>query len=540
MLKSAHSAHSRETGQAIILIVFVFIGLLAAVGIVVDLGRYLVATTQLRRAADAAALAGAAQFRVAGSTLTPEAVYDKVNRAARASLSVHGVATPTLESDLCPVDATEGTCVATGLIDPSLITNPPSKKVRVRLAENLPLVFLRLVGINSVPISAESTTEAAAVDVVLAIDTSDSMASDTLAAQGSGIGDYQKVYACDHVTTNPLNTDCYPFYEVKAAALSFLDYLSAGYDRVSVIPFALEAGYCINVGDVWPYCAASAYNKYVPLTTDLNAARTFLANLDIAIPAWAGSPPPSPAPPCPSYQSPYYDPRLCTNTNIGAGLRAAATELLKEFDPNYSVIDVNAGPNHPSKERLRVIILLTDGATNASGLGAEGATYGEPDGLPGLAVQGFCPRYTWVYPPTAPFCRAVNPVLTGPKADILASRHISGSVYYDAVDYALDWADFAMLNEEADGNGIVMFTIGLGNQVITAPFGDPVVGEKLLRYIAAGGDDGRLETDPCAGIPNSTLAEPKSCGNYYFAPSGPQLLNIFKAIAGRIFTRINQ
>jgi hypothetical protein len=32
----------------------------------------------------------------------------------------------------------------------------------------------------------------------------------------------------------------------------------------------------------------------------------------------------------------------------------------------------------------------------------------------------------------------------------------------------------------------------------------------------------------------------QSCGNFYYAPTGNELLNIFKAIAGRIFTRINQ
>jgi hypothetical protein len=31
-----------------------------------------------------------------------------------------------------------------------------------------------------------------------------------------------------------------------------------------------------------------------------------------------------------------------------------------------------------------------------------------------------------------------------------------------------------------------------------------------------------------------------SCGNYYFAPSGDQLITIFEDIADRIFTRIIQ
>ena len=172
---------------------------------------------------------------------------------------------------------------------------------------------------------------------------------------------------------------------------------------------------------------------------------------------------------------------------------------------------------------------MTDGAANASGLG--GGPYENADYGHGFGPLGFCPDYTWYSPPPAgPFCRSTNPILTGPKQDILASRHISQSVYYDAFDYAADWADFAML-ESPVGNEIVMFTIGLGSQV-QAGGGD---GELLMRYMAAGGDDGKLETNPCA-----SATQGASCGNYYFAPSGAELLDIFKAIAGRIFTRINQ
>jgi hypothetical protein len=527
MTKSSRTAESREKGQAIILIVFAFIGLLAAVGIVVDLGRYLVAQTQLRRAVDAAALAGAAQFRLAGSTSTEAAVYDKVNKAARSSLSVSGVPTETLACPTCTVIDTKYTVCPLGPDCPAFDTHPPTKKVRVQVNDTLPLIFLSLIGWREVGINAESTTEAASVDVALVLDISDSMANDTCSG-----GDYPCVYTCDNPAGGtPLNTTCSPFYQVKEAAMSFMDYLSPGFDRVTVIPFGLYVGYCINVGDVWPDCLASAYdpgagkfgNKYVPLTTDLNAARTLIDNLDLAIPDWAGSPPTYPVPPCINYADnpplgpgpEDWDPRQCTNTNIGGGIKAAATELLKEFDPLYP----GGGPNHPSKERLRVVVLLTDGAANASGLGPE---VGMPDYGTGLQL-GYCPQYTWYSPPPAgPFCRAPSPVLIG------AGRHISTSVDYDAVDYALDWSDFTML-ESPVGNSVVMFTIGLGSQVTSG------VGEELLRYIAAGGDDGDLATNPCAGAPSGA-----DCGNYYFAPSGSELLQVFKAIAGRIFTRINQ
>jgi hypothetical protein len=62
-------------------------------------------------------------------------------------------------------------------------------------------------------------------------------------------------------------------------------------------------------------------------------------------------------------------------------------------------------------------------------------------------------------------------------------------------------------------------------------------GEKLLRYVAGVGDDGDPDTppayEPCFGI-----ATGENCGNYYFAPVGADLLEVFEAIAARIFTRI--
>jgi hypothetical protein len=85
----------------------------------------------------------------------------------------------------------------------------------------------------------------------------------------------------------------------------------------------------------------------------------------------------------------------------------------------------------------------------------------------------------------------------------------------------------------------VIFTIGLGDRVTNdtvcdwgaACEGD--VGEHLLRYVAAVGDDGNPITDPC-----STFGVGLDCGNYYYSPTGAGLLEVFEAIASRIFTRI--
>jgi hypothetical protein len=110
---------------------------------------------------------------------------------------------------------------------------------------------------------------------------------------------------------------------------------------------------------------------------------------------------------------------------------------------------------------------------------------------------------------------------------------------YSVLDYALDMTDTAALTkslnlDEPGGNEMSIYTIGLGS------VGDPTsgiytVGEQLLRYMAAVGDDGDRETDPCQGVPAQ-----RTCGQYYYAPSGGSLEGIFLDIASRIYTRISE
>jgi len=127
-----------------------------------------------------------------------------------------------------------------------------------------------------------------------------------------------------------------------------------------------------------------------------------------------------------------------------------------------------------------------------------------------------------------------------------------GDPDYDTDDAARDAADFvgcpdaqsfdpALTDCDASGQGAVIFTIGLGDLMINStacdpsysPTCEPDLGEKLLRYAAAVGDDGDPGTDAC-----SSTGAGNSCGNYYFSPTGSGLLKVFEAIASRIFTRI--
>ena len=83
------------------------------------------------------------------------------------------------------------------------------------------------------------------------------------------------------------------------------------------------------------------------------------------------------------------------------------------------------------------------------------------------------------------------------------STHLTGmaSPPYSVEDYARDMTDRAALTVSANphelrGNDIAIYSVGFGD--IAA------LGEPLLRYMAAVGDDGDRNTDPCVGIPAKT------------------------------------
>jgi hypothetical protein len=182
------------------------------------------------------------------------------------------------------------------------------------------------------------------------------------------------------------------------------------------------------------------------------------------------------------------------------------------------------------EEAVWITILLTDGAANA----------GTRLKVPLITHDDWiCPAATYG---AEPYCRDEDP----------GSRHADdvprGPLQpYDADDYARDVADFVGCPgpgitpptgcPAAGGVGSVIFTIGLGDNVINNPSDAtvPRAGEFLLRYIAAVGDDGDPSTDPyCTPDPGPGV----TCGNYYFAPQGDDLIAVFEDIASRIFTRI--
>jgi hypothetical protein len=238
---------------------------------------------------------------------------------------------------------------------------------------------------------------------------------------------------------------------------------------------------------------------------------------------------------------------------------------------------------------LWVVIFLSDGATNVSDVPNDTYLPVFRSNVPPEFPNGFCPGQigaltnnpVWGLPfctdggfggsPTTsnPATRQCGPYhapplggggATCPPGTIYVgslgyTTTVSGTVYYDTEDYARDFTDFAALtsnckdkkpggeqctgtgadkyneNEKLVGSNMAIYSIALG-QAGTPP---NYAGEELLRYMASVGDDGDRVTDPCAGV-----AHKVSCGNYYYAPSGAELIGIFEDIAKRIFTRLTK
>lgn len=515
---NTHSSPQRNTekGQSLILVAVAFVVLLAFVGLVTDVGQLFISMGNLRRAADAASLAAAAQFRE-GRSLA------EMTSAAVQVMHLNGIDPGSYTVDVKTCDNAPG--------DPSLCTTPRRKLVRVEGEVAVPMTFLSLIGVRDIKINAASVGEAASLDVVLVIDISDSMTWD--APEGDPMRDPHACNLADPSGTDGFPGECQPFEEVKKAASSFINRVlnkppSVEEDRLAIITFANGWSSSANLG---------THYRTSGWTNDGGEAQAIVRNLSVFDPPRCYEPgydddghinADYSYGPCRYYDTSnryqWLDCLSCwqadppdgewssfQTTNIGGGLLRAGNMFALE----------------PREEALWVVVLLTDGMANATDT-APG------DNLANFSTYpiGYCPGNI----DTFPLCQDHN----------VATRHSSGSPYYDADDYARDMADFVAcppINTPEACNGVVgqgalIFTIGLGNTVLDSTneaHGRPY-GASLLRYIANVGYDGDPDPskDPCKNVTDYK----EWCGNYYFAPEGPQLSKIFEDIASRIFTRL--
>ena len=543
--------NQKEHGQVLVLVAAALVGIIAVIGLVMDVGMMFVGNARLRRATDAAALAAALQYREGVQT-------DELTRAATEFLQLNGVV----------LDAAHPVSVDTCVTTPSLCydaasgSNIPRKLVRVHVSATIQLAFLPVIGINSVPITAEATSETASLDLVLAIDTSESMTFDALKpgdphydpmipwelrdpsicnddqksidainADASISADDKAAIIAD-IQTDGMPGECHPFEEVKKAAVNFVDRMYYPYDRVSVVNFDKTAynvlqfdqncndpggctidttkatideaiksltvyeaeGICDDGQPCRPYCTQAIIDSGF---CDSNNVDNFLQPEDDGAVykgvfdcgnGWHFVP------------SDPIDPSQCTTTDIGDGLATAGNEF-------------SIGQRQGS---LWVVVLLTDGSANG----------GPFDEATSQAVA--CPNSTW-NPQNGPLCRDSSsntrhcgpfdmarcilngnglPIPDNPGGFIAGVQDLN---HYDADDYARDMADYVGIDQNA-----LIFTIGLGKQV-GLPVGDPA-GERLLQY----------------------AAEKAGNGLYFSAANTAQLADIFKKIGDNIAIRLTR
>jgi hypothetical protein len=517
-------SNQSSNGQVFIIIAVAFLALVAFLGLATDAGLAYIAYGKLARAADAAALSAAAQFRE-GRTI------DEMHDAAENAMALNGVIT----SDLLVEKCEEYSVAFEDRTDQQLCPESRKKLVRVTATAEIPLAFLRVLGFRNISLSSTATAEAASLDVVLVLDISESMAWD--APAGDPMRDPSVCNAADSSGSDGYPGECLPFEEVKDAASQFVRLVldkseEEEEDRLAIVTFGNGFSADQDIGtflrtDGWTSDSATALSiirnlkvaqpdkcfyddreEFVPLTEygpcihyDLPNTSNFmgfncLSCLDASADDKLG----------------YIDFSGLTTTNIGGGLRIAGNQFAEDT----------------REDSLWVVILLTDGQANATNADVT-------DDLTDWRTypMGYCPYFD-----APPFCLDHD----------VTTRHDSDDVDYDADDYARDQADFVgcyPINPASAcggqlGQGAVVFTIGLGDGVLNTQNeanGKPY-GTSLLRYIAAVGDDGDADTDPCEDFDTSDpLDWEEWCGNYYHSP-GSELDEVFEDIASRVFTRL--
>lgn len=473
----------REKGQVLVIMGLIFIGLVAVIGLAIDLGLVFVAYSRLNRAVDAAALAATGEFK-RNYTIT------EMEAAAKQLLKLNDIdGTNALSIVVQTCENAAG--------DPELCTTPKRKLVRVIVKQDVPLYFLSVVGIKTAPIEVKAISEAASLDVMLVLDNSPTMAYDAPRGYGSGVkvADPLICNAMDPFGTSTatpsydrpytagpdgLPGECHPFESLKWASINFVNRMNFEYDRVGVVAFNRTP----HIGETEWSVTHSGIPLYGNVASNPEAARQTVvdaikhmkvyegsgkcpwyaweksAKIDpytgedifpghpnywdpLAVPKYPNDPSREPCSMystdteyvgvnCPNTNIPNQDGSAldisrCTTTNVGGAMSLALGSLQGDMGPYNAT-----APFIPAlrKESVWVIILVSDGRPNAG--------YDE-DGI-------ICPAYTWGRTPN---CRDKNPYI----------RNMKGDPKYDPDDFGRYVADFV-----AD-NSVFTFTIGFGDDL---------------------------------------------------------------------------
>jgi hypothetical protein len=536
--EQSRSGNHRERGQAVVITAVAFLAMLAFAGLVTDAGTLYLNFTRLKRGLDAAAVAAANNIK--DSSLPVAQRNANIREAAREMLALNNIGNIySLETYVCedaglPADFAS-LCPAAG--------ENKRKLAWVQATQNSPVYFLQLFGVQSVPLTIHSVGEAASIDLVLVIDTSESM--------GSSTPGYDANF--DPSACNTAN-NCQPLRQAKDAAKAMINKLFDGYDRIALVTFDFSA--TVHDADLATVTVLEADHTAVKAIIDAIALHD---DLDLnTIIATGKNPLSGELNPLDIDDDGYY---------IGGAVQMEG--VLPDTSKGFGDAIVStctgcgmriAGNILSSQGRVDsvwTIVLLSDGATNVSDL-PNSADVNNP--VPAGYIYGFCggdptypnPNRMWDKPwcsdgdPTTRHCGPFHAnVGECPPGSIWVGNNTPP---YDAEDYARDVTDRVALiysanaSEPVGGEEIAIYTIGLGKAASPPNYN----GEVLLRYMANIGDDSirnpvpDVVADPFPPDPCDGVGPQASCGQYYYAPSAAYLTQIFEKIAGSIFTRISQ
>jgi len=184
MLRSGKRVLREHTGgQSLVIVTFAFVGILAFVGLAVDLGWVFVERVRVAQAADAAALAGASELPLEGAAHTRALVYLQENGYDHTASDVRLVIDGQHISGPPEGDAQAVIWVETADWRDGGPSGTPdtSDRIRVRVRRRVFMTFMQFIGFRHVPVEATAQAENINnIDTVIVYDRSGSMQFDTL------------------------------------------------------------------------------------------------------------------------------------------------------------------------------------------------------------------------------------------------------------------------------------------------------------------------------------------------------------------------
>lgn len=237
----------KSAGQVLVIFGISLVVLLLFVGLALDAGSVYVTYGQLKRAVDSAAIAAANEFKRGANSTAMTTTAEEVMSAMNISSSSLNLNLYVCDENDNAVYSSTGTLDGhpDGIRDQYLDTvvpkfyarcpntegsNPeaPKKLVWIEATQKAPLYFLSLLGFGTINLETNAISEAAPLDLVIVLDVSESMGSET----AGYFNPNTPVTGC-----NVLN-NCEPLQTAKDAAKALVDTMYDKIDSVGIVTYS--------------------------------------------------------------------------------------------------------------------------------------------------------------------------------------------------------------------------------------------------------------------------------------------------------------